>query len=194
MPTMIRWLAILVMSAMMCSPAAAQSRPKGNWEFAMLGGLSLYGHKRIRDGETGVAVPNGGDLRTIPFASSLRVTYWTRGPITLELGGGYLYEEHAVGSAEVGFGVNLRQRSARFQPFLNFVLGLWWDGYYRPSPGPTPAAVAIDADDGFLMGVTAGGKYFIRDHACLRLQAGLRGAGFRNESMLEILTGLGFFL
>ncbi|MEW5876264.1 MAG: hypothetical protein AB1752_13935 [Candidatus Zixiibacteriota bacterium] len=194
MLTITRWLAISTLVALVGPSCPAQTRPDGNWEFALLGGLSLYGHESVRDGETGVAVPHGGDLRTIPFSSSLRVTYWTRSPITLEFGLAYLHEEHSVGNAEAGFGVNLLERSARFQPFVSLVLGVWWDGYYRQSPGPLPAMVVVDRDDGLHTGLTVGARYFVRDHACLRLQTGLRKASFRDESVLEVLTGLGFFL
>lgn len=183
----------IIIVTLLAGNAVAQNRPNGSWEFAMLAGLSIYGHPSFRDGEAAVGAPVGASLRTVPISSAIRVTHWTNSPLTLEFGAGYVFEESSVLNGEIGIGANLRHRSAKLQPFVSGVVGVWLDwieeyNYY------IPGITYDEGTTGLYFGTAVGIKVFVRDHACWRLQTGIRKGGGRDETVLEVLTGLGFFL
>jgi hypothetical protein len=173
----------------------AQHRPDGRIEIAMLAGLTLYGHESFLNGEPSVGVPVGGSFATVGAIPGVRLTYWTNSFLTVDLGVSFLFEDDPILGAELGIGANLRRRDAKLQPFFSGLAGFWSN---LESSSSFPGYLAHRTEylrDGAYIGGCGGIKLFVRDHATWRLQAGLRhGVSDFDETLLEILTGFGFFL
>jgi hypothetical protein len=180
------WLA----ASLIASPAwaVAQSASSHQFEISVMTAVtvitedvdSYYSYDSdTEESETYVRVPVG--------APGLRVTFWTGTPVTVEAG---LKLDLAISDdgtgenvmAEVGVGIDLRDRTQALRPYVAVLGGL--------------LMFNDDVSRNYL-GAQAGVRYFIREYAALKIQLGHRttmrdlGHDYRAS---ELAFGLGFQL
>lgn len=167
----------------------AQRPTVGTVEFSILGGFSIlnyedpYGREKS---ETYLSFPIGSS--TFPLASMLRMSFWTRSQLVVDLGislmnisdGGDITSFNFEGGLAAAFG----EAQARTFPYAGVLMGV-----LSISDGNSES-------EGYL-GFQVGFRQFFRKHAAARIQVSLRkflGDEFDLDTAFDLSGGLSFFI
>jgi hypothetical protein len=167
----------------------AQRPDKGTVEFAMLGGISILDYEGpfgSNDSETYFSIPSGSS--TFPLSSMMRMSFWTRSQLVIDLGFSFLNisdgGDLTAVNIEGGIGGVFGESDAKTFPFAGAILGV-----LSISNGDTESEGYIGFQGGF--------RHFFLKHAAMRMQVAYRkflGDEFNLDSSLEVGGGLSFFI
>jgi len=177
-----------LMAAGIPAVSSAEARKQYNFEFGLLASINHARIERVCYYEPWYC--DGNETTTYAMlpgiAPAFRMTVWSDQPILFDLGVTFVSAIPDRGNVQIdvmfegGIGYDFAKRADRFHPFVGAV-----GGY-----------TALDDPLGHL-GLQGGIRYFVRDHAALRVLIGYREtleSGPPKYRSIELACGLGFFL